>query len=183
MDFVTVSVTVLVAAGVSLYLRRKKRASLSVAAHPDENMNVSVEQPESSIADAPAPSPAEVERPEAGSSDAPDSDSAEAEKNEADSKGVEVFIVDGECHWDDCAAWAKTLKIDSENEIPILADYAKMGNLCGDIHEPIVKPCAVMVGLYSKEFNDLWQVKIIQCDKLDGKIVEALAADGMISLI
>lgn len=171
------------AVGAAFYLRRKKKVSSGLSAKPEEEVNNNVAQPESSIADVPVPSPAEVEKPEADSACTPDSASVEAEKSEADSNGVEVFFVDGECHWDDCVAWARSLKIDSEDETPILADYTKMGNLCGDVREPIVKPCAVMVGVYSKEFNDLFQVKIIQCDKLDDKIVEALAADSMICLI
>lgn len=99
---------------------------------------------------------------------------------------IEVATVEGECHFTDCVAWFKNLKLDKEKDTPFIADYAKVMGMTDalQLSQPVTKPRALMLGVYDEKTDIMSHIQIIQCDALDAKILDALssAEDGLVVL-
>lgn len=99
---------------------------------------------------------------------------------------IDVATVEGECHFTDCVAWFKSLKLDKEKDTPFIADYAKVMGMTDalQLSQPVTKPRALMLGVYDEKADALSHAQIIQCDSFDAQTLEALssAEDGLVVL-
>lgn len=106
--------------------------------------------------------------------------------NRVKAQKVDVATVDGECRFDDCMIWFKELKLNKDTDIPFIMDYTKNKEMFagGEFNTPITKPSAVMLGVLKEKGGEMSHIQIIQCDKLDDKLVEVLhsSKDGLIVL-
>lgn len=99
---------------------------------------------------------------------------------------IDVATVDGECHFTDCVAWFKNLKLDKEKDTPFIADYAKVMSMTDalQLSQSVTKPRALMLGVYDEKADSMSHIQIIQCDSVDAKILESLSSseDGLVVL-